>query len=148
MSTVPQAEHAVIINRSASDVFDYLADGCNNPQWRPGVLEIERTSPEVGVGATYRQLMRGPGGRKIAGDYRVTSYDRPQTLAFAVIAGPIRPEGSFELTPVDDASTRITFRLSASPRGLMRLMSPMIASQMRAEASQLENLKTRLETTT
>ena len=39
MSTVPQAEHIVVIDRSADDVFDYLADGRNNPQRRPGVLE-------------------------------------------------------------------------------------------------------------
>jgi uncharacterized protein YndB with AHSA1/START domain len=145
VSTVPHAEHTVVISRSADDVFDYLADGRNNPQWRPGVLEIERTSPEVGVGATYRQMMRGPGGRKIAGDYRVTRYDRSQNLAFEVVAGPARPVGSFELTPIDADSTRVTFRLAASPAGLMRLMGPMIAKQMRAETAQLENLKARLE---
>lgn len=145
---MPQAEHTITIGRSADDVFDYLAEGRNNPQWRPGVLEIERTSSEVGVGATYRQMLRGPGGRKIAGDYRVTRHDRPQTLAFEVVAGPARPVGSFDLTPIDDHSTRVTFRLAASPTGLMRLMSPMIAKQMRAETRQLENLKTRLESQT
>jgi uncharacterized protein YndB with AHSA1/START domain len=148
VSTVAQAEHTVTIDRSADDVFDYLADGHNNPQWRQGVLEIERTSTEVGVGATYRQVMRGPGGRKIAGDYRVTRHDRPQTLAFEVIAGPARPVGSFELTPIDRDSTRVTFRLSADPTGLMRLMSPMIAKQMRAETVQLDNVKTQLESQT
>jgi uncharacterized protein YndB with AHSA1/START domain len=148
VSTVSQAEHTVIIGRSADDVFDYLADGCNNPQWRRGVLEIERTSPEVGVGATYRQVLRGPGGRKIAGDYRVTKYERSHALAFEVIAGPARPVGSFELTPIDGDSTRVTFRLAASPTGVMRLMSPMITKQMRAETAQLENLKTRLESQT
>ncbi len=73
-------------------------------------------------------------------------YDRPHSLAFEVIAGPARPTGNFELTSVDDGGTRVTFRLAASPRGFMRLMSPMIAIQMRAETSQLENLKNRLET--
>ena len=143
---MPQAEHTITIGRPADDVFDYLADGMNNARWRPGVLDIERTSHDVGVGATYRQTMRGPGGRKIAGDYRVTVYDRPRTLAFEVIAGPARPTGVFELTPVDTDTTSVTFRLAVRPTGLMRLMSPMIAKQMRAETAQLDNLKTQLET--
>lgn len=140
-----QAEHTVTIERSADDVFDYLADGTNNPQWRTGVVEIERTSAAVGVGATYRQVLRGPGGRRVDGDYRVTVYDRPRTLAFEVIAGPARPTGTFSLTTVDDGNTRVTFRLAVSPIGLMRLMSPMIAKQMRVETAQLDNLKTQLE---
>jgi uncharacterized protein YndB with AHSA1/START domain len=139
------AEHTVTIRRSAEDVFDYLADGCNNPHWREGVVEIEPTSEEVGVGSTYRQVLRGPGGRKIAGDYQVTAHDRPRKLAFEVIAGPARPTGTFDLTPIDTESTRVTFRLAVRPRGLMRLISPMIAKQMTVETEQLENLKSRLE---
>lgn len=64
------AEHSVTVNRPASDVFDYLADGTHNRDWRAGVLEIERTSAQDGEGATYRQVLAGPGGRRISGDYR------------------------------------------------------------------------------
>jgi uncharacterized protein YndB with AHSA1/START domain len=142
---MPQAEHTVTIHRRAEEIFDYLADGTNNTNWRAGVLEIEPTGDAAGVGATYRQVMRGPGGRKIAGDYRVTTYDRPKTLAFEVIAGPARPKGIFQLTALDAESATVTFRLSAEPSGIMRLMAPMIAKQMRFETRQLDNLKARLE---
>jgi hypothetical protein len=102
----------------------------------------------TGLGATYRQLLSGPGGRKIAGDYRVTTFDRPKTLGFEVIAGPLRPTGVFEVTPGPSGETEVTFRLAAVPRGIMRLMTPMIARQMRTETSSLEVLKTRLENVT
>jgi len=39
------------------------------------VLQIERTSADNGEGATYRQVLAGPGGRRIDGDYRVTAFD-------------------------------------------------------------------------
>jgi uncharacterized protein YndB with AHSA1/START domain len=144
VSTVRQAEHTVRIDRSAEDVFDFLADGTNNPQWRAGVLEITRTSAATGPGATYRQVMRGPGGRKIVGDYQVTTYDRPRTLGFQVTAGPARPSGMFELTAGSDATT-VTFRLTVSPKGFTRLLTPMIVKQMRVETQRLENLKAKLE---
>jgi uncharacterized protein YndB with AHSA1/START domain len=145
LSAVRQAEHTVTIGRSVEDVFDYLADGTNNPRWRAGVVEIHRTSETAEGGATYRQVLRGPGGRKIAGDYLVTTYDRPGRLDFEVTAGPARPSGTFELASDGPNSTTVTFRLTVNPTGITRLLTPMIARQMRIETRQLDNVKDRLE---
>src|SRR5713101_1319958 len=87
---MPHAEHTVTVNRPAGAVFDYRADGTHNAEWRSGVLEIERTSPADGKGATYRQVLSGPGGRRIDGDYRVTVFDPPTRMEFQVTAGPPR----------------------------------------------------------
>jgi uncharacterized protein YndB with AHSA1/START domain len=145
MSAMPHAEHTITINRPASDVFSYLADGTHNREWRSGVLEIERTSPANAEGATYKQVLAGPGGRRIDGDYRVTVYEPPSRLGFTVIAGPARPEGLFELTALPDNSTRVRFALDLKPTGAMKLMTPMISSQMKKEVAQLDALKTILE---
>jgi uncharacterized protein YndB with AHSA1/START domain len=67
------AESTVTIDRPVQQVFDYIADGTNNPHWRACVLEIERTSADEGEGATYRRVLQGPGGRRIPGDYRVAA---------------------------------------------------------------------------
>jgi uncharacterized protein YndB with AHSA1/START domain len=142
---MPNAEHTVTIDRPASDVFDYLADGTHNREWRAGVLEIERTSAAGGEGATYRQVLAGPGGRRIDGDYRVTVFDPPQRLEFHVTAGPARPTGVFELTENPDETTRVRFALDLKPAGLMKLMTLMITRQVRREVAQLDTLKTVLE---
>jgi uncharacterized protein YndB with AHSA1/START domain len=142
---MPHAEHTTAINRPVADVFSYLADGMHNREWRSGVLEIERTSSADGVGATYRQVLAGPGGRRIDGDYRVTEYVPPSRLAFNVIAGPARPEGVFELTELPDNSTRVRFALDIKPAGIMKLMTPMISRQMHREVAQLDALKEILE---
>ena len=144
---MPHAEHTVTIARAQKDVFDYLAEGTNNREWRAGVLEISRASDAGGQGATYRQVLAGPGGRRIDGDYQVTVFDPPRRLEFQVTAGPARPTGVFELSENADQSTRVRFSLDLSPAGLMKLMTPMIARQMQREVAQLDNLKTILERT-
>jgi uncharacterized protein YndB with AHSA1/START domain len=144
---MPHAEHTVTVSRPQQEVFDYLADGTHNREWRAGVLEIERTSADPGTGATYRQVMAGPGGRRIDGDYRVTVFDPPRRLEFQVTAGPARPAGAFELSENADQSTRVRFALELNPPGLMKLMSPMISRTMRREVAQLDNLKAILERT-
>ena len=141
---MPHAEETIVIHCPAEQVFDYLADGTHNREWRSGVLEISRTSSADGAEATYRQILAGPGGRPIDGDYRVTEFSRPSRLAFQVTAGPARPVGVFELS--DEAgATRVRFSLDLKPTGLMRLMTPMITKQMRRETAQIANLKAILE---
>jgi uncharacterized protein YndB with AHSA1/START domain len=135
------AEYSVIINRAAQDVFDYLADGTHNPEWRSGVVEIERTTDATGQGASYRQVMTGPSGRRIDGDYRVTVFDPPRRLEFVVTAGPARPIGAFELTANGEASTKVRFALDLNPTGFTRLMTPMITKTMHNEVGQLDTLK-------
>ena len=144
---MPHAEHTVTVNRPQKDVFDYLTEGTHNREWRAGVLEIERTSAAEGQGATYRQVVSGPGGRRIDGDYQVTVFEPPRRLEFQVTAGPARPTGVFELSEDADQSTRVRFSLDLNPSGLMRLMTPMISRQMRREVTQLDNLKAILERT-
>jgi uncharacterized protein YndB with AHSA1/START domain len=143
------AEARVTIEKPAREVFDFLADGVNNKRWRSGVVEISRVSGDAvsgeGVGARYRQTLRGPGGRSIDGDYRITACDRPTRLAFEVVAGPARPTGTFLLRPEGPSSVSVTFTLDLQPRGLMRAMAPMVNRQMQKEVAALTELKRVME---
>ena len=64
---MPSAQHSVSIRRPVSEVFAFVADGQNATRWRPGVLDVSHQSGE-GLGAIYRQGVKGPGGRRIAAD--------------------------------------------------------------------------------
>jgi uncharacterized membrane protein len=139
------AEHSVTINKPSKVVFDFLADGTHNPDWRAGVVEIRRTTQTLGQGASYRQVLSGPGGRRIDGDYSVTVFDPPKRLEFVVTAGPARPAGVFEVTENPDQSTSVRFTLDVQPSGLMKLMTPMINKTLRNEVAQLDTLKAVLE---
>jgi uncharacterized membrane protein len=138
------ASHSVTVNRSASDVFAFVANGENAPRWRSGVLDVKRESGE-GLGTVYRQGVRGPGGRRVAADYEITSYQPDTLLAFKTIAGPVRPTGEFRLEEVGGATT-LQMSLRADLAGVKRLlMSGMVQKTMNAEVAAIDNLKRIME---
>ena len=140
------AEYRVVVSRPIGAVFEFLAEGANNPRWRPAVLEIRPGPEPAGVGQTFAQQLKGPMGRPIRGDYRITRWEPPHLLAFVVTAGPARPTGSYMLVEAGPGDTELTFVLDLPPRGLLgRLMDGMVARTMRAEVANLEQLKTVLE---
>jgi hypothetical protein len=134
----------VTINRPAADVFAYIADGTTGSAWRSSVVEIKHQSGE-GVGAIYRQRVRGPLRRKIAADYEVTTYDPGRRLAFKAIAGPVRPTGTYRLSE-SNGRTKLTFKLDAEMGRLRRLlMGRSVQKSMNAEMKALDRLKELLE---
>jgi uncharacterized protein YndB with AHSA1/START domain len=142
---MPEARHEVMIRRPASEVFGFIADGLNGPKWRTGILDIAHISGS-GVGATYKQGVKGPGGRRIDADYRVTTYEPNSRLAFEAIAGPVRPTGEYVLEEVE-GGTRLAFALHAEVGGIKKmLMGRAVQKTMDAEVEATERLKSLLET--
>ncbi len=138
------AESQISIKRPVHEVFTFLLDGTNNPKWRSGVLDITRLTQEPDrVGSKFKQGLRGPGGR-IDGDYEIVQVKPDSLIEFNVIAGPARPTGVYKLTPSGD-STLVTFTLDYKPRGLSRLMDPVITKTMQSEVAALTSLKAYLE---
>jgi uncharacterized membrane protein len=142
---VAHAEESITIDRPAGTVFAFVLDGANNPLWRPAVMDVQRVAGHTsGVGATFKQGLKGPGGRRIDGDYEIVDCQPNTVIAFQVIAGPARPKGTFRFEAAGGA-TRVTFALDFEPKGLAKLMEPMIARTMRDEVATLSNLKAYLE---
>jgi uncharacterized membrane protein len=141
---VPAAQGSVLIDRPVEEVFSFVADGETAMKWRPGVLDVKHLSGE-GVGAVYRQGVKGPGGRRIAADYEVTAFEPNRRMAFKAIAGPVRPTGEYRFE-ASDGGTRVDFALNAELTGWKKLlMGRAVQSTMEAEMTTLENLKHLLE---
>lgn len=139
------AEHQVFINRPLSEVFDFVADGLNNLRWRPGIAELNLIAGRPDMpGATYRQLLIGPFGRRINADYRLTKVKRNQVVKFEVISGPIRPKGAFYFE-VSGAGTNVRFVLDYNPAGLSALKMPVADWALHKEVRNLDTLKEVLE---
>jgi len=120
---MPSASSEIVINRPPDDVFEFLANPENDPQWRSGVIDLKRVSGN-GIGARYAQGVK--------------------TIAFQTVTGPVRPRGRYRLTAVDDG-TRVRFELEADVNGLKRLMAPMVQKTMNNEVGQLDRLKRVIE---
>ena len=141
---MPAARHEVTIHRPAVEVFAFLADGLNGPKWRTGITDIALVSG-AGADAVYKQGVKGPGGRRVDADYRVTAYAPNSRLAFEAIAGPVRPTGEYLLEEVD-GGTRLTFALQAELRGIKKvLMGGAVQKTMDSEVEATERLKGLLE---
>lgn len=138
------AEAKITIKRPVKQVFDFILDGTNGPLWRPGVQDIQRvTNKPDGVGSKFKQGMKGPGGR-IDADYEIVQCDPNALIKFQVTAGPARPTGTYMFEAAGD-STTVTFILDYQPKGLSKLMEPMIQKEMQGQVATLSNLKTYLE---
>jgi len=143
---MPAARHEVTIDRPAGAVFAFLADGLNGSTWRTGIVDIAYTSGS-GVGTIYKQGVRGPGGRRVDADYRITAFEPARRLAFEAIAGPVRPTGEYLLEATPDR-TRLTFSLQAELGGIKKLlMGGAVQMTMDAEVAATDRLKMLLETT-
>lgn len=138
------AEGSITIDLPVNAVFDFVLDGTNNSLWRPTVVDIQRVPGKPsGMGAVFKQGLKGPGGR-IDGDYEIVESQSNELIKFQVIAGPARPTGTYKFESLGN-STSLTFTLHFEPKGLAKLMEPMITKSMQSEVGMLSNLKSYLE---
>jgi uncharacterized protein YndB with AHSA1/START domain len=141
---MPSAERTIGIRRPVDQVFRFLSDGRTATQWRPAVIEVSKASGD-GVGAVYRQVVRGLGGRPVDADYEVTDLVPDERIAFRAMAGPVRPSGELLLEAMGDA-TILTFKLEVTLSGWRRLvLGRLVQSTMDAEMGALDNLREVLE---
>ncbi len=139
------AESNITINKPVKAVFEFVLDGMNGPLWRPSVADVKlMPGKPLGVGAVYKQGLKGPGGRRIDGDYELVEVKPNEWIKFQVVAGPARPTGTYQFEPAGN-STKITFTLDFQPKGLAKLMDGMINKTMQEEVGTLSNLKAYLE---
>lgn len=136
---------AVSIARSAEDVFDYLTDVRNRPQWDTMVISEEFTSPEpVGVGSTIHSRLRAM-GREIDFEWQVTQFDPPTRMAIVSTAGPLPTSLIFEFAAVGAACDALA-TVEGSPPGMMQIVEPLIAEAVRSTlAAGLARAKVLLE---
>jgi uncharacterized membrane protein len=141
---MPKASSEIVINCPREDVFAFLADPENDPQWRSGVLDLKRVSGN-GIGARYAQGVKGPGGRRIPADIEITELIPGKAIAFQTVTGPVRPRGRYQLDTAD-GGTRVRFELESNVKGVKRLLGPMVQKTMNKEVRQLASLKRIIET--
>jgi uncharacterized membrane protein len=140
---MPAATNTTTIARPVDAVFAFVADGENATRWRPGVLDVKRVSG-TGVGAVYKQGVKGPGGRRIDADYVITAFEPNRRIAFEATAGPVRPKGEYRFEDLG-GSTRVTMSLEAQLSGWKSLlMGGAVQKTMDAEVRTIESIGAQL----
>jgi uncharacterized protein YndB with AHSA1/START domain len=124
------AAQEVTIARSQPEVFDYVVDSNNLLDWNSAALSCETSvaPDQVGRGSRFRGSFKGYGDV----DVEITEFDRPHrfTMVSATKAGRFSHTITLAQTP---GGTRLEQGASLEPKGLSRLMAPIVGSMIRRQ---------------
>jgi len=139
-----QFENVVVIDRPVEEVFAYLADFSNVPEWNYAIEETRQVSPgPVGVGAEYRQTRSLP--RPSEETFVVTEYEPNQKLAIEGGLGPFFGTLSYELQS-SAWGTEVRNAADLEGQGVMKVAGGLLGGRIREAVGQnLQKLKQLLE---
>jgi uncharacterized membrane protein len=122
------------INRPAGDVFDYVTDLEQLPNWQTNTVSSRPETPgPIGVGTRLREVHRAPGGKELVSLVEVTEFEPGRAFALRVIEGtPVHLR--IALDPVE-GGTRVAFRAHGQLTGGARLFQPVLARVLKRQFS-------------
>ena len=125
-------ETSIIIHRPIEEVFAYVSDLQNGPQWQSGLLEVRHTTPgPLAIGAQFTSVRKFL-GRKMEASIEIVTYEPNRKFAMKSTSGPTPFEQSFLFESTAEG-TRLTTLLQLHPGGLMGLAEPLIAASVKRE---------------
>jgi uncharacterized membrane protein len=139
-------ENRVVINRPIDEVFEFMANSENDPQWQSSAQEVMKTSEgPTGVGTTYTSVNRFL-GRRLEATFEYTAYEPNKRVAGKATSGPIlfQFENTFE--PAAEGGTKVTVSSEGDAGGFFKLAEPVIARMLQRQVdTDTANLKDLLE---
>src|SRR6476619_527847 len=114
----------VLTQASPDQVFDYLSDFTTTTEWDTGTVVTERTSGDVGVGTTYRNVSKFL-GRESELTYTVVEWTSPTTFALRGENATVVAHDRVEIHP-EGAGTRVTYTADFTFKGVARFVAPLL----------------------
>jgi uncharacterized membrane protein len=139
--------HTVEIARTPADVFAYLDQLDRHGEWQPAIQQVTSISEgPTGVGSRATERRKLPGGEREM-TYEIIEHDPPRRVAFRGVDGPVRPEGTVTIEPLQDGDrSRVTIEFNLQGHGIGKLIAPFARmSAKRTIEQDQERLKERLE---
>ncbi|HEY2536274.1 MAG TPA: SRPBCC family protein [Solirubrobacteraceae bacterium] len=114
---------SILVDRPREQVFDYLQDIANHPEFTDHYLTDWRLTriDSVGRGAGARFRVKAPGARFAWGDVTFVEVQRPHRIVEAGRTGKenrVRTRGIYELATASAGTTRVQFTLQTQPATL------------------------------
>jgi carbon monoxide dehydrogenase subunit G len=140
-------EGTTVIDRPIEEVFNFLADGTNDPKFSPRVLEIAKTTDgPVGVGTVFKSTVKDA-GVKTNREFEITEFERPTRIRWAERSKNqvTAPEGGYDLAP-EGSGTRVTIHNVLEGHGIGKLFAPLALRSARKGADQFaQSIKSAVE---
>ena len=140
-----KSAESVVIARTADEVFRYVADLRNEPNWHVDVASVPPdTDPLPIVEKTYPVKFKPFMGRT-DGTFTVLEVDPGARVVYRADFAGLQPRITYTVEPVGDGA-RFTRAVEMRPRGVNVLMTPMMAFMVpRRNKVFVHNLKRALE---
>jgi uncharacterized protein YndB with AHSA1/START domain len=114
----------IVINRPIDEVFDFVADERNEPQYNPQMTLAEMvTQGPIGVGSKFHCVMTGAGATDVAVEF--TEFVRPRRLGSTSHISNMDINGTL-LFEAQGQNTKLKWLWSIEPRGFLKLLGPMV----------------------
>jgi uncharacterized membrane protein len=128
-------EGAVEIDRPVEEVFAYLADGRNDPEFSPRVLEItKRPDGPTAVGTVFASTVKDA-GMKTRREFRITVLEPSDRIRWTEISkNLVTAAGGYDLAPTPAGGTRLRVFNDLEGHGLGKLLVGFAASAARKDA--------------
>jgi hypothetical protein len=125
-----------VIDRPIQEVFDFLADGTNDPKFSPRVQEIRRTTDgPIGVGTVFESSVKDA-GMKSNRRFELTTFDAPTKIRWTERSkNPVMvPDGGYDLEAVSDTQTKVTIHNTLEGHGIGKLLVGFAAGAAKKDA--------------
>jgi uncharacterized protein YndB with AHSA1/START domain len=154
------ASSTVFVPAPIERVYEFLADGTNNPSWIFRVKDTHLVSGH-GIDAMYQQTrIDGPKGREVRDQFRIMNMVEPTRLEFEATIVGSRPRAHFVAQRVEggtlllinvpnyvvydllqvDGGTDVTCTMSVEPRGIVKLLSGWLRKQLSKYVREIANV--------
>jgi len=141
-----RVEESVEINKPVEEVFSYVANPENLPEWSGIVQEVRKEAqgpPKEGDRFTSVAKFLG---RRFETPFEVVSYEPPRRSSHRSTGGPFPQEWTRTFEQTAGGGTRLTQVTEGEPGGFFRLVGPVLEMAGRRQfKTDLENLKDLLE---
>jgi uncharacterized protein YndB with AHSA1/START domain len=140
---------SIEISRRPEDVFSYVTDAANVPDWQESVVSVRPTG-DASPGAGTRHVVTRRVGRRQRTMTVEMNLNPPTKWTILGIDGPVRGMVKGTIEPVANGErSRVTIALDFIGYGIGMLLVPLVVRpQAKAEMPKnLQKLKDRLEST-
>lgn len=115
---------SLFVERGPEEVFAYVANLENAPDWVPDLVSVTKTSEgDIGVGTRYTEIVK-MGERQNEAELEITEYDAPRVFAHRGKGGPSLFTARFVFTP-EGNGTRIEHHYTVKMTGCFVLLAPL-----------------------
>ena len=141
-----RVEESIEINRPLEEVFDYVAEVGNFPEWTAHTLEVRKDTPSIPQQGDRFTVAIKSVGRRFETPYERTSYEPKRRYTDRAVGGPIpnqRWDYTFQEVP---GGTRLTQAVEAEGGGFLKLLEPLQKRAVKRQPRKdLQTLKDLLE---